>query len=39
MINLAASLGIEAKIVGYTEASDQKSLHLKAPSGWVTYNY
>lgn len=39
MIQIAADLGIEAKIVGHTEAADRKSLHLKAPSGWVTYDY
>lgn len=39
MIQIAADLGIEAKIVGHTEAADRKILHLKAPSGWVTYDY
>ena len=39
MIQLAAGLGIEARIVGRTEAASRKSLHLKAPSGWVVYEY
>ncbi|MGF7231800.1 AIR synthase related protein [Arachidicoccus sp.] len=37
MIETANSLGIEAKIVGYTEASDKKELHLKTLAGWITY--
>ncbi|AYD48642.1 AIR synthase-related protein [Arachidicoccus soli] len=37
MITTANSLGIEAKIVGYTEASDKKELHLKTAAGWVSY--
>ena len=37
MIKIAEELGIKAQIVGHTEAADKKSLHLKAPSGWVVY--
>lgn len=39
MIEIAAGLGIEAKIVGRSEAADKKSLHLKTASGWVDYDY
>lgn len=37
MIATANSLGIEAKIVGYTEASDKKELHLKTTAGWISF--
>ncbi|ANI89054.1 phosphoribosylformylglycinamidine cyclo-ligase [Arachidicoccus ginsenosidimutans] len=37
MIEAAKSLGIEAKIIGHTEASDKKELHLKTSEGWIVY--
>ncbi|MDE1192803.1 MAG: AIR synthase-related protein [Arachidicoccus sp.] len=37
MIVAAESLGIEAKIIGHTEASDRKELHLKTSDGWLVY--
>lgn len=37
MIDAAKALGIEAKIVGRTEASDKKGLHLKAGDEWIVY--
>jgi phosphoribosylformylglycinamidine cyclo-ligase len=39
MISTAASMGIEAKIVGYTLADSQKSLLLKSVFGEVNYQY
>ena len=37
MIEVAASLNISAKIIGHTEASDKKELHVKAGEEWVVY--
>ena len=37
MINAAKVLGVAAKIVGHTEASDKKELHLKAGDEWIEY--
>ncbi|HEY0298666.1 MAG TPA: AIR synthase related protein [Arachidicoccus sp.] len=37
MIEAANSLGIEAKIIGHTEASEKKELHLKTKGGWISY--
>ncbi|MFN3665029.1 MAG: AIR synthase-related protein, partial [Sediminibacterium sp.] len=39
MIEIAASLGIEAKIVGRVEAADKASLHLLTSEGTITYEY
>ncbi|MGN6615999.1 MAG: AIR synthase related protein [Ilyomonas sp.] len=37
MINIAKQFDIEAKIIGHTEASEQKELHLKVDGKWVKY--
>ncbi len=39
MIEIAASLSIEAKIVGRVEAADKASLHLLTSEGTITYEY
>jgi len=37
MIEAAKQFGIEAKIIGHTESSDKKELHLKTVKGWINY--
>ena len=38
MIKSAKSFGIEARIVGYCEAADEKKLTIKSPHGEFIYN-
>jgi phosphoribosylformylglycinamidine cyclo-ligase len=37
MIDIANTFNINARIIGHTELSNQKELHLKTKSGWVSY--
>jgi phosphoribosylformylglycinamidine cyclo-ligase len=37
MIGDAKQLSIDAQIIGHTEESDKKELHLKVKDGWVVY--
>ena len=39
MIEIAAALGIEAKLVGRVEAAEKASLHLHTIEGEIIYEY